>query len=235
MSPGQRLERLAFRLIRPAYYRFRFGHAGAAGPLDRWVAAGERRFGVGDAPVAAGEWEEQYRSGRWDYLHGGDEAARYEAIAGLLRRLRPGGSVLDVGCGEGILRDWLRPSGYAAYVGVDISPTALAAARRGAGANDRFVLADAESYEPEGAFDAIVLNEVVYYFADPLAAAQRYARRLAAGGVLVVSSFDSSRTRAIARRLARLLPRREEVRLRQPRGGWTVAVHQAAPRADAED
>jgi len=233
MSPARRLERLIFRLLRPAYYRLRFGHPGPAGRIDRWMMASERRFGAGDAPAAASDWEDQYRSGRWSYLHGDDEAARYEVIAGFLARLRPGGSVLDVGCGEAILRDWLRPLGYAAYVGVDLSEAALAAARRGAEARDRLVAADAESYQPDSVFDAIVFNEVLYYLDDPLAAAQRYARSLADGGVLVISMFDSPRTRAIARHLARRLRRREAVRLRQPRGAWTVTVYDAAPAAAA--
>jgi len=233
MSPARRLERLIFRLLRPAYYRLRFGHSGPAGRIDRWMMASERRFGAGDAPAAASDWEDQYRGGRWSYLHGDDEAARYEVIAGFLARLRPGGSVLDVGCGEAILRDWLRPLGYAAYVGVDLSEAALAAARRGAEARDCLVAADAESYQPDSVFDAIVFNEVLYYLDDPLAAAQRYARSLADGGVLVISMFDSPRTRAIARHLARRLRRREAVRLRQPRGAWTVTVYDAAPAAAA--
>ncbi len=227
MTLARRLERLVFKLLRPAYYRWLFGRPAPAG-IDRWIAAAERRFGRGDAPVSPADWERQYRGGRWSYLHDGAEAARYEVIAGLLHPLLPGGSLLDVGCGEGILRDRLRPIGYRAYLGIDLSSAALATARRDSDSRDRLIEADAGTYRPEGAFDAIVFNEVLYYLDDPLAAAERYARSLADGGILVISMFDSPRTRAIARHLERRLERRDEVRVPQPRGGWTITVYRAA-------
>src|SRR2546423_12002448 len=107
-----------------------------------------------------------------------DELARYAVIAGYLRHLKPGGSVLDVGCGEGLLADHLRPFGYARYLGVDLSETAV---RQAAGRVDErtaFTAADAESYVPAGRWDAIVLNESVYYFRDPLGTVRRYERLL---------------------------------------------------------
>jgi SAM-dependent methyltransferase len=89
---------------------------------------------------------------------------------------RPG--VLDVGCGDGTLYRRLRSHGYSRYVGIDLSPRAVALAA----ADARFCMADATAYRPEGPFDAIVFNEILYYLHQPVAEVARYAESLAGGG-----------------------------------------------------
>jgi hypothetical protein len=86
------------------------------------------------------------------------------------------------------------------------------------------VVADAEVWAPGAEFDAVVMNECLYYFHDPLAQARRYFDAVRAGGVLVVSMFESPRTRAILRVLERRLPRVERVRIETAKGAWSVAV-----------
>jgi 2-polyprenyl-3-methyl-5-hydroxy-6-metoxy-1,4-benzoquinol methylase len=51
------------------------------------------------------------------------QAPRYRAIAGMIDRFCPKGSVLDVGCGEALLRDFL-PQG-ANYLGIEPSAKAV--------------------------------------------------------------------------------------------------------------
>jgi SAM-dependent methyltransferase len=168
--------------------------------------------------------DEQYRSGHWAFLHNPSELARYAAARGVLPEADAGRTVLDVGCGEGILRDLLRAGGESRYVGVDLSTVAIEAARRDARPGETFVVADAESYAPQGTFDAVVLNECLYYFREPLTQAERYLGMTAPGGSLIVSMFESPRTRAILRVLEERLPKRERLRLEGPGGAWLLAA-----------
>lgn len=80
-----------------------------------------------DHNSAAEQWDEQYISGRWEYLSSVEQVPRYAIIGAWVELLAPGGSILDVGCGEGILIEWLRSCSR--YEGVDISQVAIARAR----------------------------------------------------------------------------------------------------------
>jgi len=219
------LGRRAFKPVYLLYYRLLFGRRfpGSARLAAR-VQAWETATGRGDAPAAKEVWEAQYGSGGWELMRRLDELARYSVIAGYLHHLKPGGSVLDVGCGEGLLADHLRPFGYARYLGVDLSETAV---RQAAGRVDErtaFTAADAESYVPAGRWDAIVFNESVYYFRDPLGTVRRYEDFLAEGGLFVVSTFRSRRADVIVRRLLERYRLLEETAVSNRKGTWVVRV-----------
>lgn len=211
------------------YYRLLFGRSfPGSRRLEGWIRAYEKASGRGDVPLGRQAWEEQYRQGGWDFLQRLDESPRYSLIAGYLRHLRPGGSILDVGCGEGLLCDLVRPHGYSRYTGIDLASEAVerAAARRDD--HTSFLAADAQDYTPPEKYDAIVFNECLYYFDDPLAVFDRYRRTLAApGGVLIVSLFRSPRTAALLRCLERSFPLLEAARVANRRGTWEVAVFAA--------
>jgi SAM-dependent methyltransferase len=226
-SLGRKIIRRAGTPLARFYYRFLFGGDSAfSKACGRWVSAWEASASRGDVPVDAPTWDAQYRSGRWSFLHNPSELARYGVLAAFCQRLTPAQRILDVGCGEGILRDFLRTGGYRRYVGVDLSSVAIEAARRDAGPHDAFVVGDAESYAPNESFDAVVLNECLYYFHDPLAQAVRYLGTAPAGGVLIVSMFESPRTRAILKVLEQRLPKAERVRLEGRAGAWLLAAFQ---------
>lgn len=224
----QAIERLGHRAFKPVYilyYRLLFGRRfPGSEALARRVHAWELATGRGDAPVGKDAWEAQYREGGWDFMRRLDELARYSVIAGYLHALAPGGSVLDVGGGEGILVDHLRPFGYSRYLGVDLSEAAV---EQGAGRRDEktaFAAADAEAFVPEGRWDAVVFNECVYYFEDPVGTVARYKGFLAPGGVLVVSTFRSRRADVIAARLKEAHELLEETSVSNRKGTWVVRI-----------
>ena len=227
------LRRLASPLGR-LHYRLLFGRPGAlAAWSERWVRRLEAHSTRGDLPLDESAWDEQYRKGHWSYLRSPAELARYGVLVAFFQRLTPARSVLDVGCGEGILRDLLRRGGYERYVGVDLSAIAVEAARRGADSRDELIAADAEAFSAAETFDAVVLNESLYYFHDPLAQAARYLAMTRPEGALIVSMFESARTRAILRVLERRHAGAQSLRLEAERGAWLLAAFRRPPEDGA--
>jgi 2-polyprenyl-3-methyl-5-hydroxy-6-metoxy-1,4-benzoquinol methylase len=107
--------------------------------------------------------------------------------AELLDRAAPA-SLLDVGCGEGVLTDrWAARDAGCEVVGVDLEDPALAAswAERAPRANLRFAAMEAERLRfADGSFELVAAMEVLEHVADP-AAALREMARVAARWLLV--------------------------------------------------
>ncbi|MEI8332654.1 MAG: methyltransferase domain-containing protein [Chloroflexota bacterium] len=118
-----------------------------------------------------------------------------EALLGEL--IRPGASVVDVGCGIGTVVAWLcgavGPAG--SVVGLDISADQLAvasasAAERGL-ANVRFVEADAYATGlPRASFDLVCCRSLLSHLEDPAAAVREMAALVRPGGVLLCEDID---------------------------------------------
>jgi 2-polyprenyl-6-hydroxyphenyl methylase/3-demethylubiquinone-9 3-methyltransferase len=144
-------------------------------------------------PPTVEAWDAEYAAGRWAYLGQLPELARYSLLVGYLRHFKPGGAVLDVGCGEGLLLARLHPDDYRRYLGVDFSKASIEKARARTAPKAEFLLAHADRYEPAEKFDAVVFNEVLGYLDDPPAAVERCARALEPGGILLVSTCTAFR------------------------------------------
>lgn len=123
-------------------------------------------------------WEEQFKKGDWDRLR--EVQPNTEKLFLLMQQVW--GSyeapirVLDVGCGNGGLARLIKDSNYeVAYVGGDISETALEEARK-INPEGTYVAYDAED-PPEnlGTYDFIVFNEVLFYI-DPTQVLQAYRK-----------------------------------------------------------
>lgn len=153
-------------------------------------------------PRAVENWDAQWRDGEWDYLVSEDELPRYAVIAGYLRAMSPAPSVLDVGCGHGQLLAAIGDDVLAAYHGIDISREAISQADEHARAAVSFEVADLTRWEAPGRYDAVVINEVLYYVKDPVTEVERYLGWVKVGGVLIVSMFRHGNTRLIWRKLA---------------------------------
>jgi 2-polyprenyl-6-hydroxyphenyl methylase / 3-demethylubiquinone-9 3-methyltransferase len=103
-----------------------------------------------------------------------------------------GKSALDVGCGAGLLAEPLARLG-AAVTGLDASPELIAVAR--AHADARGLVIDyraGDVAELAGQFDLITCMEVIEHVADPAAFVNALARRLAPGGLLILSTPNAT-------------------------------------------
>ena len=163
---------------------------------------------------SAQTWEAQYAAGRWDYLGQLSELARFSVLAGYICHLKPGGKVLDTGCGQGVLLRRLPASCYSRYVGIDLSGSAISVAQEHANERSTFLVADCEEYSPAEQFDVMVFNEVLCCLRDPLGTVERYARSLNPGGLLLVSLCTAARGSAtILWQLKRAYATVDEVRV----------------------
>ena len=103
-----------------------------------------------------------------------------------------GKTALDVGCGAGLLTEPLARLG-AKVTGVDASPEVIAVAREHAttmALEIDYRVADVAGLE--GTFDLVTAMEVVEHVADPAAFVTALAKRLAPGGLLVMSTPNAT-------------------------------------------
>lgn len=101
---------------------------------------------------------------------------------------RPGGTVLDMGCGSGAFLARMRALGWQ-VAGVEPDPAAAAAARDVHGLD---VATDITAFG-DRTFEAITMHHVIEHLPDPHATVADLARRLTAGGrlVIVTPNIDS--------------------------------------------
>ena len=183
----------------------------AARRLKLFVARG---CGSDSLLQSAQTWEAQYAAGRWDFLAQLSELARFSVLAGYICHLKPGGTVLDTGCGQGVLLRRLPRSCYSRYVGIDVSGSAISVAQEHGNECSTFLAADCEEYSPAEHFDVIVFNEVLCCLRDPLRTVERYARSLNPGGLLLVSLCTAARGSAtVLSQLKRVYSTVDEVRV----------------------
>lgn len=137
--------------------------------------------------VSKKRWEREFAQGSWDYLDSSPiERARHAIIGMYCQTLKPSGSILDIGCGEGTLFNFLNDAQKNKYDGIDISSAAIAKAQKKRRGN--FVTADALEFLPKKKYDAIILNEVLYYL-DEIAVFEKYSGQLKKNGILIISLY----------------------------------------------
>jgi SAM-dependent methyltransferase len=161
------------------------------------------------------------RKDSWQRLRGRSETARYSAVRRVTERYARDGFVLDIGCSQGILQEGLT---YGRYLGVDNCEQSILLARPKCDRRTQFLCADGFDFVADQPPNAVVMNEVIYYLPDPIAAVEHHARRLAHGGVVIVSIY--ARTWSSRRLLRALGARLELVESNLIRSGhlaWTVA------------
>lgn len=135
-------------------------------PGEAWYA----RFSPVDSYDVAGGW-------RYDWF--------------LSRGFRPGGRLLDVGCGTGLFLERARDAGYRAS-GVESNPAAAAAAREKG--FEVFVGGFADLARTAGEeYDVIAMFDVLEHFDDPAGMVERARRLLRPGGGLMITTPNASR------------------------------------------
>jgi 2-polyprenyl-6-hydroxyphenyl methylase/3-demethylubiquinone-9 3-methyltransferase len=194
----------------------------------RWLQSLIDRGRRSDALLQPAQtWEAQYAAGKWDFLAELSELSRFSILAGYICHLKPGGAVLDAGCGQGLLLQRLPSDSYVRYVGIDLSASAISVARKQQTERSTFLVADCEDYSLTEPFDVIVFNEVLICLRDPLRTVERYARSLNPGGLILVSMCTAARGSAtILWRLKRAYAIVDEVRVVHSarKVSWVVAA-----------
>lgn len=169
-------------------------------------------------------WDQEYRSGQWEYLRRMDSLAGLISILGYCQYLNPA-SILDVGCGEGLLAEKLKVLPYTSYLGIDVSREAIAsAAARLGDARSHFAVAEAESFQSQTRFDVIVFNQSLYYLPDPARVMAHYRALLAPQGRIIVSMIHNARTRAAWPLVESVLRIEDAMTITQGKGQVTTKV-----------
>jgi demethylmenaquinone methyltransferase/2-methoxy-6-polyprenyl-1,4-benzoquinol methylase len=107
----------------------------------------------------------------------------------LVSRLPPGGHVLDVATGTGLVADQLLRRGYR-VTALDQSPEMLAVARERLDGRVELVEASAESLPfPDGAFDHLTFTYLLRYVDEPQATLAELARVVRPGGTVASLEF----------------------------------------------
>ena len=177
-------------------------------------------------------WEQMYREEQWEFLNSPEQKARHYLISRWIQERYPQGArVLDIGCGEAVLftiiKDHLK-----SYTGIDIAETATVRCREKYGRDPRcrFETCAFESYDSDERFDAIVFNEVLYYF--PLFSAVpqlERAFRLLHGdsGCVIVSLNKNPKARLVGLLLDRRFSPVQSIRIENGLVGsaWTVSLY----------
>jgi SAM-dependent methyltransferase len=141
-----------------------------------------------EAVYTHGHHESVLRSHRWRTA---ENSAAY-----LLPHLKPGMSVLDVGCGPGtITADLAARVEPGQVTAVEVTVDALALARAEAAArrrsNIRFVVCDVHSLEfPDDTFDVVHAHQVLQHVTDPVRALREMRRVCKPGGIVAARDSD---------------------------------------------
>ena len=175
----------------------------------------------GGNPVPSTLWNEQFENGIWNYLGSIDEMAHYMIIAGYVLNLKADSnerlSILDVGCGHGVLYKYLSAIGELDYTGIDISYNAIQKATQVHSCESaRFMTAGLETWNTDTKFDVIIFNESLYYAENPCDIICKYRLFLEAQGKFVISMCNYGNHRIIYQKLLKHLKPLHSTFVRNP-------------------
>ena len=113
----------------------------------------------------------------------------FARTVGFIRKRRPGGRLLEIGCAYGFFLQEAAP--FYDVQGLEISDDAAAFCRQ-RGLPVLTGVADEAAFAQLGRFDVIVLLDVIEHLADPARVLSLCSRHLERGGVIVITTGDFS-------------------------------------------
>lgn len=164
-------------------------------------------------------------SGGYD-LNLAREDGRYGALAALMCRYHSGGSILDAGCGDGLLGTWFRRFSMARIVAFDYSTAAIDIAKARQLPEVEFFCADTRTFKPKERFSIVVLNESLYYMDNYMEVMSTLSGALTESGLFIVSMHSDPITKRIWKNLERSYVVLDGIMLKhEPTGGiWHLRV-----------
>ena len=147
----------------------------------------------------------------------GDHPTTVLSLRAVRKALFPGATLLDVGCGSGVLAVTAVVLGASEAIGIDVSPASPAVAKANAQANgvaSRVHVSTTPLAEIDGSFDVVVANMLAPAL---LSLADDLVRVVAPDGALVISGLLTARAEHVVDALAPL--RAVERRTKE---GWTA-------------
>jgi len=149
----------------------------------------------------------------------------YSLIVGYTHFLKKGGSILDVGCGEGILYERLCKGHYSRYLGIDVSTVAIGRVSDKNDEKHQFVAARIEDFRTDEKFDVIIFNECLYYMEEPLKTLRHYEGFLSKNGLFIVSMNKATETWKIWKQIEKHYSIRDVVSVSNAKGVcWIIKV-----------
>jgi 2-polyprenyl-6-hydroxyphenyl methylase/3-demethylubiquinone-9 3-methyltransferase len=141
-------------------------------------------------------WNYQYAKGQWDGLKGDFERERQEVVRDYFIRYKNGGSLLEIGAGDGILPELIfKKNHYSTYVGADIADEVMAKAQNRLGDNRHsFIFGDMNNWQIQGKYDVILFNEAINYAQNLDKTLKDALNSLNDGGVFIVSMHEHKRS-----------------------------------------
>ncbi|HEY0105364.1 MAG TPA: class I SAM-dependent methyltransferase [Rhizomicrobium sp.] len=180
-------------------------------------------IGFRAAPVSAAAWDREYKDGSWNFLGTLDNLGGLASVVGYCQYLNPA-SILDVGCGAGLLAAKLKVLPYTAFLGIDLSAEAVAQAAAIADARTAFAVAGAEDFQSDRRFDVVIFSQILNHIEHPDAVLARYANYLTPQGRLIVSMYASGRNRAAWRLIEKTMTVEDMMTVTQATGTTTTKL-----------
>jgi trans-aconitate methyltransferase len=132
------------------------------------------------------DWEQEYATGKLDFLDRPHEQLRHAVIACMISQHAPG-EVIDLGCGRGHQLMWLRAADVTRYVAVDVSPAALTALPASPIPVETVVSSIEDYRAPPRDIGAIICAEALYFLDDPVGPLVRITRETKSARAIIVS------------------------------------------------
>ncbi len=178
-------------------------------------------------------WELQYLKGDWDFLKNIEQLGLYSIIVGYVNELKKDGTILDVGCGEGVLQEKIGENNYSKYIGIDISANAINKALKKSSDKTQFLVADALNYEPNQKFGVIIFNEILYYFSEKqiIDILKKYENYLEKDGIIIVSMYQNEANETIWNLLQSFFILMDETKIINKNGtAWKCKVFKSSKK-----